>query len=165
MTAGAGWAIDDAARLETLRAFDIADTPSETAFDAIAAAAATLCETPVALVTILGRDHQWFKAHVGTEISGTPIELAICTHTLEYGSALVIPDLATDARTATNPLVMHDPKVRFYAGAPLVLDGQALGTVCVLDLAPRPDGLSKDQQAGLAALADEAIALIEARRR
>ncbi len=165
MTTGAGWAIDDAVRLATLRAFDFADAFEEQPFDALAAAAAALCETPVALVAILGCDQQWFKARVGTDVAGTPIELAICLHTLEHGGALVISDLASDARTATNLLVSHDPKVRFYAGVPLVLDGQGLGTLCVLDVAPRPQGLTAHQQAGLAGLADEAMALIAARRR
>lgn len=160
-----GWAVDDAARLATLAAFDLAEPSAEAAYDAIAAQAAALCETPVALVTVLGEDHQWFKAKVGTDFEGTPVAIAICRHTLEHGDALVIPDLATDPRTEDNPLVTDDPKVRFYAGIPLAVDGQALGTLCVLDLAPRPHGLTPEQQVGLATLADDVVQLIEQRRR
>ena len=158
-----GWQINNVDRLRTLREFGLLDSPAEAAYDDIAAAAADLCGTPVALVTLLDEQRQWFKARVGTDVAETPIELAICAHTLEHGAALAITDLSTDARTAENPLVSSDPKVRFYAGVPLIAQGQALGTLCVLDLAPRPEGLSGEQQRGLAALADRVVALIEKR--
>ena len=157
-----GWIVDDAARLRTLRAFGILDSPADARFDAIAAAAAELCAAPVALVSLVDRDRQWFKARVGTDLSETPIELAICVHALAHGELLVIPDLAVDPRTAGNGLVTAPPHVRFYAGVPLVADGQAIGTLCVLDVAPRPDGLSASQSAGLQALAARAIGLIAA---
>ncbi|MHA6721454.1 GAF domain-containing protein [Sphingomonas sp. RS2018] len=151
-----GWAIDDAERLRTLEELGIAsDAPADPVLDDIAAEAAALCGTPVALVTLLDRETQWFRAKVGTDLPGTPVAVAICAHTLAAGAALTIPDLAEDPRTADNPLVTLDPRVRFYAGVPLVTDGQAVGTLCVLDLAPR-DGLTKEQQAGLEALADRA---------
>lgn len=159
----AGWQINNAERLRTLREFGLLDSAAEEDYDEIAAAAADLCATPVALVTLLDSERQWFKARVGTDVAETPIELAICLHTLEHGEALSIPDLAADARTAENPLVSSDPKVRFYAGVPLITNGQALGTLCVLDLAPRPEGLSETQRDGLAALAGQVVDLIERR--
>jgi GAF domain-containing protein len=110
-------------------------------------------------VTVLGEEHQWFKARVGTEVSGTPVGIAICAHTLAHGDTLVIPDLADDPRTVDNPLVTDDPRVRFYAGVPLVVDGQAMGTLCVLDVKPHA-GLDDDQLAGLSKLAEQALARI-----
>ena len=121
-----------------------------------------MCATPVALVSLIDRDRQWFKARIGTDLDQTPIELAICVHALAHGRLLVIPDLTADPRTAANALVTADPFVRFYAGVPLVGDGQAIGTLCVLDVAPRPAGLTGDQIAGLEALAARAMALIAA---
>lgn len=163
MSGGTGWAIDDGARLETLADLGIGgESPPDPVLDAIVDRAAALCGTPVALVTVLGEEHQWFKARVGTEFTGTPVGIAICAHTLAHGGTLVIPDLAADPRTAANPLVTDDPKVRFYAGVPLVHDGHMLGTLCVLDVAPH-EGLGGDQLAGLTALADEAVARIVAR--
>lgn len=157
-----GWIVDDEARLRTLRAFGILDSPGDARFDAIAAEAAALCAVPVALVSLIDRDRQWFKARVGTDLSETPIELAICVHALAHGTLLVIPDLAADPRTARNGLVTADPHVRFYAGVPLVSDGQAIGTLCVLDVAARPAGLTAVQAGGLTALAAQATRLITA---
>ena len=158
-----GWKIDDDARLRALRETGLLDTPAEPPFDAIVAAAAELCAVPVALVTLLDEKRQWFTARVGVEMEGTPVGDAICVHTLEAGGTLVIPDLAVDPRTAENPLVTDDPKIRFYAGAPIVHDGQALGTVCVIDLEPRPEGLSETQLQGLERLARRTAELIDAR--
>lgn len=157
------WLIDDEARLQTLRDFGLVDTPAEEAFDDIVTEAAALCATPVALIALLEQERQWFKARVGTEISETPIEMAICRHALAAGDLLVIPDLTRDARTAANPIVAGDPQVRFYAGIPLVVDDQALGSLCVLDFAARPDGLTEAEKDGLRTLAARAQELIEAR--
>lgn len=157
----AGWIIDDAARLRTLAELGILDTPAEASFDGIARAAAALCDAPVALVSLLERDRQWFKARVGTEATETPIGMAICAHTLAHGALLVIPDLSADPRTADNALVTGPPHVRFYAGAPLVVRGQALGTLCVLDTVARPAGLADPQRRGLASLAEDLVDLVE----
>ena len=159
-----GWKVDDAARVRTLREFGLLDSPAEKAFDQIAHAAAAICDTPVALVTLLDSDRQVFKAHHGTELTGTPIEIALCRHVFEAGEAIVIPDLAEDDRTRDNPLVTGDPLVRFYAGYPLIVDGHAFGTLCVLDFEPHPDGLAPHQTRGLAALALEVRELMEQRR-
>lgn len=159
MIGARGWIVDDAARLRTLKEFGRPDTPAEERFDVLARAAAAIADAPVALVSLVERDRQWFKAKVGTDIPETPISSAICVHTLEQGGALVIPDLAADPRTAANPLVTGEPFVRFYAGFPMVIDGQAIGTVCVLDVKPRPDGLSDDQRHELTRLANRAAGL------
>ncbi|NIJ06698.1 GAF domain-containing protein [Sphingomonas vulcanisoli] len=155
-----GWIIDEEARLQTLRSFGILDSAAEDAFDTLVEKASALCETPVALITLLDRDRQWFKAAIGTEIRETPIELAICTHALAHGGTLVITDLSEDERTSSNPLVASEPHARFYAGSPIVVEGQALGTLCVLSFAPRPKGLSEVQRSGLEGLATEAARLI-----
>lgn len=160
----AGWKIDDAARLRTLREFGLLDTPAEDAFDRIADEAAQVCGTEVGLVSLVDLDRQWFKAKSGTDLTETPIEMAICRHTLAHGGGLVIPDTAADPRTSSNPIVTGEPFVRFYAGAPLIVDGQAIGTVCVIDMVPHPDGLSSAQQERLAELASEAAGLIERNR-
>lgn len=158
-----GWIVDDAARLSTLRDFGLLDSEPEERFDEIAAAAAAVTEAPIALVSLVDRDRQWFKAKVGTPLAETPIGSAICAHTLASGAELVIPDLTADPRTANNPLVTDDPKVRFYAGYPIVIDGQAIGTVCVLDTVARPDGLDTQQRRALTALATDAATMIAGR--
>lgn len=153
-----GWQIDDPSRLRTIEELGLAtDGPADATLDAIVAEAAALCGTPVALVTALDTKHQWFKARAGTDLSGTPADWAICAHTLAHGDTLVIPDLESDPRTRANPLVTEDPHVRFYAGVPLVVEGQAVGTLCVLDTAPR-ENLSDAQLATLKDLADRATA-------
>ncbi len=160
MSNAGGWIIDDDARLQTLREFGILDTAPEDRFDEIAAAAAAVADTPIALVSLVDRDRQWFKAKVGTDIPETPIGSAICVHTLEHGGELVIPDLTEDSRTAANVLVTEDPRIRFYAGYPIVLDGQAIGTVCVIDVVPRLGGLDLQQRRALTALATDAANMI-----
>lgn len=155
-----GWIVDDAVRLNSLRELGLLDTAPEDRFDGIATAAAAITGTPVGLVSLVDRDRQWFKAKVGTDIPETPIGAAICVHTLEHGGALVIPDLLADRRTAANPIVTGEPHVRFYAGVPIVIDGQAIGTVCVLDFVARPDGLTPPQQRELAALATDAARIM-----
>jgi GAF domain-containing protein len=159
-----GWDIDNDARLATLRDTGLLDSAPEAAFDDIATRAAAACDAPVGLVSLLERDRQWFKAKVGTDVPGTPVSMAICVHALARRDVLVIPDCTADPRTAENPLVTGEQHVRFYAGAPIVTgSGHALGTVCVLDRAPHPDGLTPAQHRALVGLAAEARALIEAR--
>ncbi|URW75407.1 GAF domain-containing protein [Sphingomonas donggukensis] len=152
-----GWAIDDSARLRTVTELGIGgDSPPDPALDAIVAEAAAMSGMPIALVTAVGAEQQWFKARVGTDLTGTPVDMAICAHVLAKGDALVIPDLAADARTIANPLVTDAPNIRFYAGVPLVTDGQAVGTLCVLDTEPH-EGFGPDKMGGLSKLADMAM--------
>ncbi|WJH40491.1 PAS domain-containing protein [Aliirhizobium terrae] len=116
-------------------------------------------------MSLVEKDRQWFKARVGFEACETPIEQSVCAHSLASPNLLIIPDLTLDPRTSTNTLVTEPPHIRFYAGAPLVgPDGVTIGTLCVIDTKPRPDGLTLSQQKMLAALSRQVIALLEHRR-
>ena len=126
-------------RLEALRQFHILDTPAEKAYDDLVRLAAYICETPIAAVSFVDQDRQWFKARVGLEVPQTKRDVAFCAHAiLKPEELLVVPDATQDARFSDNLFVIEEPKVRFYAGAPLVTeDGFVLGTLCVLDHKPR----------------------------
>jgi len=144
---------DETSRLAALRGYRVLDTGSEEAFDRIVELAAAMFDTPMALVSLVDEDRQWFKAKVGIEATQTPRSWAFCGHAIREGDALVVADAQDDERFADNPLVVGDPKMRFYAGAAIeTLDGDRLGTVCVIDRKPRPP-LDDNQLAGLLALA------------
>ena len=135
---GAPIPVDEAARLSALHAHAVLDTPPEEAFDAIARIAARLYDAQVALVTFVDRERQWFKARVGVSRRETPRDLAFCAHTILSDDVLAVGDAAADSRFSTNPLVAGPPHFRFYLGAPLIATcGARLGTVCVIDPAPR----------------------------
>ena len=152
-------------RLEALEAFDILDTAPEPEFDDIVFVASSVCHTPVALISLVEIDRQWFKAAVGLENCETPIDQSVCAHALSSPQPLIIPDLTKDERTRDNVLVTAPPGIRFYAGAPLVTaDGTIIGTLCVIDTVPRPEGLAPDQLKILQALSRQVVALLEARR-
>lgn len=132
-------------------------------FDDIVTLARHICGTPMAAVSLVSHDRQWFKARAGLEIQETPREIAFCAHAILGAEILEIPDAGADDRFASNPLVTDEPGIRFYAGAPLLTkEGLALGTVCVLDREPRR--LSDDQKGALAALSRQAVAQLDARR-
>ena len=158
--------ISDESRLEALAGYDILDTPPEEGFDSIVELATQLCACPVALVSLVDRDRQWFKARVNFPPCETDLSSSVCAHALSRPDALlVIPDLTADARTRANPLVTGEPSIRFYAGAPLVTrDGHVLGTLCVIDNNPRPAGLTKAQADGLGALARQVVTQLDLRR-
>ena len=127
--------------------------------------ARTVCNAPVALVSFVAEDRQWFKSRSGFESCETPLEQSICAHALKERELLVVSDLTLDPRTCENTLVTHDPYVRFYAGVVLRSpEGQPLGTVCVLDVAPRPEGLTEAQSSGLLALGRQVMSLLAMRR-
>lgn len=147
-----------------MHAYGILDTPPEVGFEDIVVLAAEICHAPVALVSLVGSERQWFKARIGFEACETPISQSVCVYALAQAEPLVIPDLSLDPRTAANTLVTGPPFVRFYAGAPLITpDGLAIGTICVLDVAPRPKGLSEGQAKALQALARQVMLLLESR--
>ncbi|MCJ2125754.1 PAS domain S-box protein [Methylobacterium sp. J-077] len=152
-------------RLSALHAYGILDTPSEKGFDDIVDLARKACDVPVALVSLVAGDRQWFKARIGFSPSETPLNQSVCAHVLGKPDILVFPDLTQDVRTRDNPLVTGEPFIRFYAGAPLVAaNGESIGTLCVIDVVPRPDGLTADQVDSLKALAGQVMAQLELRR-
>lgn len=151
-------------RLEALAGYGILDTLPEQGFDDVVLLAAQICDTPVALVSLVDRDRQWFKARIGFEPCETTLDRSVCAHALGQTDLLVIPDLTRDARTSANPLVTDAPHLRFYAGAPLNSpDGRTLGTLCMIDHVPRPYGLTSAQSAGLLALARQVMTLLSLR--
>jgi len=151
-------------RVAELHELGILDTAPERAYDDLASVAAHVCNAPIALVSLLDADRQWFKAEVGLGIRELGLERTICVHTLAEGGELTIPDLTLDPRTADGPLVTQDG-FRFYAGAGIPgRGGVFLGAVCVLDYKPRPEGLTSAQKTTLAALARQVSTLFEHRR-
>ncbi len=127
--------------------------------------ATRLCATPVALVSLVTADRQWFKARINFPACETDLDHSVCKFALIEPDLLVIPDLTKDARTAANPLVTGDPQIRFYGGAPLkTSSGHVLGSLCVIDTVPRPEGLTPAQADDLRALARQVVELLELRR-
>jgi signal transduction histidine kinase/CheY-like chemotaxis protein len=150
-------------RLEALRSLAILDTPPEGPFDELVSLAATTCKTPVALISLVDKDRQWFKSRLGWLVPETPRAISFCTHTIQQKDLFVIPDAAADERFADNPLVTGEAGIRFYAGAPLVTpEGHSLGALCVMDRRPRE--LTAEQIRGLRILGHQAAALLHARR-
>ncbi len=149
---------EEDARLAALAAFDVLDTPPERGFDDIVHLARRLCAAPVALVSLVDRDRQWFKARAGFPPCETDLDRSVCKFVLGEPGVLQIPDLTLDPRTRANPLVTGEPHLRFYAGAPLrTPEGQVLGSLCVIDHAPRPGGLTPTQVEDLELLARQVM--------
>jgi len=156
--------ITDPTRLAALDAFRILDTPRETAFDDIARLARDICGTAAAAINLVAEDRQWFKAEEGLGLRETGLAGSICAHTLMGEGMLVVPDALADARFAASPL-LGSPPLRFYAGAVLeTAEGLRIGTVCVLDQAPRPQGLTEAQSFALGALARQVMTQLGLRR-
>ena len=144
--------LDDPVRLAALRQYDIMDTEPEEAFDRLTRLAARIIGAPIALITLLDGDRQWFKSCVGLETSETPRSEAFCAYDVDADDVLVVEDATQDPRFRENPLVTGEPHIRFYAGAPLVTpEGHMLGSLCVIDRAPRT--LTDSQRATLKELA------------
>ncbi|ETX30617.1 histidine kinase dimerization/phosphoacceptor domain -containing protein [Roseivivax isoporae] len=155
---------NQAERLEELASYGILDTAAEASFDEVAALVKTLCDVPIALVSLVDRDRQWFKARDGFDLPETPLDQSICSYTILGDDILEIPDTLNDVRTCENPLCTRQEKpIRFYAGAPLVSRaGYALGSLCVLDTQPRT--LSKTQRDALGTLARQVMRQLELAR-
>ncbi len=147
-------------RLQAVRKFMELDHQIVTDLNEIVGLAAQICNTPVALVTLLDDEKQWFKAAVGTNVDCTDRELAFCNYTIKQTDVLVVPDLTLDERFCNSPLVTGGIQARFYAGAPLITkDGFALGTLCVVDV--QPAQLSASQINSLRVLAKQVLNLME----
>ncbi|RZI67776.1 MAG: GAF domain-containing sensor histidine kinase [Variovorax sp.] len=154
---------DEARRLQALRRLKVLDTLPESLFDDIVLLASEICGTPIALISLIDTDRQWFKARRGLDATQTHRDHAFCAHAIIRPSqVMTVPDALQDSRFASNPLVLGDPNIRFYAGAPVLTpEGDALGTVCVIDTVPRD--LDPAQEAALQALARQTSALLQAR--
>ncbi len=155
---------NEQARLLALDELDIVDTAAESAFDALTKLAARALNVPIALISIVDADRQWFKSRYGLEAPQTARDVSFCGHVVATEAALVVPDAWEDERFADNPLVTGEPRVRFYAGEPLrTPDGFVLGTLCAIDHEPRQ--LSVSDREVLALFAGQVVALLELRRK
>ena len=129
---------DEEARLRALRALDILDTPADERFDRLTRLAQRMFEVPIALVSLVDENRQWFKSCVGLGASETPRDVSFCGHAILEDGVFLIPDASQDIRFADNPLVTDDPSIRFYAGCPIrAVDGSKIGTLCIIDSKPR----------------------------
>ena len=149
-------------RLAALRGYEILDTEPEAGFDDLTLLASYVCQTPVALISLVDADRQWFKSKVGVTFTETSRDIAFCASAILQPDVFIVPDTREDERFSQNPLVLSEPKVRFYAGATLMTDGHALGTLCVVDRVPRE--LSAEQLDALKALSRQVLAQLELRR-
>ena len=152
--------VNEAGRIAALEKYAILDTDPEQSFDDLALLASFICKTPIALISLVDENRQWFKSRVGLDASETSRDIAFCSTAILQNDVFVVPDALADDRFRDNPLVVSDPHIRFYAGAPLINeDGYALGTLCVVDRAPRE--LAPEQKEALKALSRLVLAQLE----
>jgi GAF domain-containing protein len=154
---------NEEARILALEKYAILDTDPEQSFDDLTLLASFICKTPIALISLIDEDRQWFKSRVGIDAKETSRDIAFCSTAIMQSDVFVVPDALADERFRDNPLVVSDPHIRFYAGVPLINeDGYALGTLCVVDRSPRD--LAPDQKDALKALSRLVLGRLEFRR-
>jgi GAF domain-containing protein len=154
---------NEEARLAALEKYAILDTDPEAAFDDLTQLASYVCKTPMAMISLIDEERQWFKSKVGSTSTETSRDVAFCSNAIMQDDVFVVPDATKDERYRNNPMVVADPHIRFYAGAPLITDeGYALGTLCVIDQKPRE--LEPEQRDALKALSRLVLAQLEFRR-
>jgi hypothetical protein len=150
-------------RLAALEEYEILDTQAEKVFDDLTRLASYICKTPIALITLLDSDRQWFKSKIGITQNETSRDVAFCAHAIMQTDTFIVPNALADERFRDNPLVTGETGLRFYAGSPLTTsDGYKLGTLCVIDKIARD--LSDGQLAGLRALSFQVTTQLELRR-
>ncbi|WP_080060033.1 GAF domain-containing protein [Spirosoma aerolatum] len=155
---------DELSRIDALKSYDILDTLPEADYDAITTLASEICQTPIALISLVDDERQWFKSNHGLDTRETPRAFSFCAHSiLNPSEVFIVPDSRQDERFSDNPLVTGDPHVVFYAGVPLVNnEGFPLGSLCVIDNAPKQ--LNESQLNALKALGKQVVNLMELRR-
>ena len=151
-------------RLAELLSYDVLDTEAEQLFDDLTALASQICETPIALISLVDPNRQWFKSRVGLDAEETSRDIAFCSHAILQSDVFEIPNATLDPRFHDNPLVTGAPDIRFYAGAPLITpSGHAIGTLCAIDSKPRK--LTETQKASLQTLSKSVVAHLELKRK
>ena len=150
-------------RQQALERLQVVDTPDEQAYDDITRLAAGICGTPIALISLTDNHRQWFKSRMGLQAREMPRENSFCSHALEsLPNLMIVQDTATDTRFVSHPLVKGEPRIRFYAGAPLLTqDGHMLGALCVVDTVPR--SLEAKQLEQLQFMAQQVMVMLESR--
>jgi GAF domain-containing protein len=153
----------EAARVAALDRYAILDTEPEQGFDDLVVLASFVCKTPIAMLSLVDDRRQWFKSRVGVQIRETPKEMSFCAHAIQQEDLFIVPDTLKDPRFRENPMVVGEPHIRFYTGAPLINEeGFALGTLCVIDRQPRE--LDSEQKEALWALSRLALGQMELRQ-
>ncbi len=154
---------NEAERLSALREYEILDTRAEKVFDDLTRLATYICKTPIALITLVDSDRQWFKSRIGLSDTETSRDISFCAHAILHTDTFIVPNALEDERFKDNPSVTSEPHIRFYAGSPLTtFEGYRLGTLCVIDKVPRI--LSEGQLQALKALSYQVTTQLELRR-
>ncbi|MDX2350305.1 MAG: ATP-binding protein [Porticoccus sp.] len=153
---------NDQDRLKALYRYNILDTEEEQEFDDLAYMASYICQTPIAVITMVDENRQWFKSKIGLDVAETPRDIGFCSHVIHQKDLFIVPDTMEDERFHDNPIVLGAPHVRFYAGSPLITpDGHVIGSLCTIDNKPRE--LTSEQMTSLRSLSRQVISQMELR--